>query len=55
MKTKTIELKVTVIYPRRWRVGKVIGELEDIVEMTEDTAISITGIGELKSLHETHS
>jgi hypothetical protein len=55
MKTKTIQLKVTIDYPRRWRVGKVIGELEDIIEMTEDTAISVTSINKLKSLHETHS
>ena len=52
MKTKTVDLRVSVEYPRRWRVGKVIGELEDLVEITEDTAIKITNIGRLTPLHE---
>ena len=55
MKTKTIELKVTIDYPRRWRVGKVIGELEDIIQMTEDTATRVTDIGKLKPVDETNS
>jgi|TARA_B100001245_G_C22789399_1_gene380843 hypothetical protein len=55
MKTKTIDLRVTIDYPRRWRVGKAIGELEDIVQMTEDTAIRITDIGKLKPFNETNS
>ena len=55
MKTKTIDLKVTIDYPRRWRVGKAIGELEDIIQMTEDTAIRVTDIGKLKPVDETNS
>ena len=55
MKTKTIDLKVTIDYPRRWRVAKAIGELEDIIEMTEDTAIRLTDIGKLKPVDETNS
>lgn len=54
MKTKTVDLRVSIEYPRRWRVGKVIGELEDLVEITEDTAIKITNIGRLTPLHETN-
>lgn len=46
MKTKIIDLKVTVDYPRRWRVGKVITKLREAI--TEDTAISITEIGKIK-------
>jgi len=46
MKTKVIDLKVTVDYPRRWRVGKVITKLREAI--TEDTAISITEIGKIK-------
>ena len=53
MKTKTVDLRVSIEYPRRWRVGKVIGELEDLVEITEATAIKITNIGRLAPLHET--
>ena len=55
MKTKVIDLKVTIDYPRRWRVGKVIHKLKEIIVITDDTALNITDIGQLKPSDETNS
>ena len=53
MKTKTVEFRVSVEHPRRWRASKVAAELMDVVNVvTEDTPIKITGIGTLTSLDE---